>query len=86
MHILAKGNQVIIRTVTMIQTGRIVRVTKSTIELEDAAWIADTGRWSHALRTGQLNEVEPFPSGCGVSRGAIVDFAPWPHPLPRDVK
>jgi hypothetical protein len=56
------------------------------MSLSDAAWIADTGRWSAALATGKLSEVEPYPDLCIVSRAAIVDVAPWLHPLPRDVR
>lgn len=76
------GECYLIRTVTMTQTGRVVAITDSDIMLEDAAWIADTGRFYNALKTGSLEEVEPFPNGCGVSRAAIVDFAPWVHALP----
>jgi hypothetical protein len=56
--------------------------------LADAAWIADTGRWSTALATGRLHEVEPYPGEglCIVSRAAIVDVAVWDHPLPREVR
>jgi hypothetical protein len=42
--------------------------------LEDAAWIADTGRFADALKSGKFNEVEPFPDGqVIVGRGAIID-------------
>ena len=68
------GQNYLIRTVTMIQTGRLVAVTQQELVLEDAAWIADTGRFADALRTGKFNEVEPFPDGqVIVGRGAIVD-------------
>ncbi len=82
------GECVLIRTVTMIQTGRIVSIGRDWIELEDAAWIADTGRFSDALATGSLNEVEPVPGKgrCLVGRGAIADMFPWDHPLPRTKK
>lgn len=53
------------------------------IVLADAAWIADSGRFSVALATGTLSEVEPYPGECIVSRGAIVDVSLWAHPLPR---
>lgn len=80
------GKSYLIRTVTMTQTGRVVAITDSDIKLEDAAWIADTGRFHTALMTGTLEEVEPFPHGCFVNRAAIVDFAPWVHELPKDQK
>lgn len=64
----------LIRTVTMIDTGRVVRVTPTEIVLEDAAWIADTGRFADAVKNGNFNEVEPFPDGeVIVGRSAIID-------------
>lgn len=81
------GKSYIIRTVTMIDTGRLVAVTDRFLVLEDAAWVADTGRWSDALRTGNLSEVEPFPDGrVIVGCGAIVDAVCWGHTLPRKTK
>ena len=68
------GKTYLIRTVTMIDTGRVVAVTEHEIVLEDAAWIADTGRFSQALAAAEFSEVEPFP--CGrviVGRGSIID-------------
>ena len=80
------GDKVLIRTVTMTQTGRIIKVTPGELVLEDAAWIADTGRFSEALKTGKLNEVEPADGLVIISRGAIVDVYEWNHELPREVK
>jgi hypothetical protein len=79
------GEQVLIRTVTMIQTGRIVSIGRDWIELCDAAWIADTKRFADTLAKGELNEVEPVPGAgkCVVGRGAIIDMFDWPHALPR---
>ena len=81
------GKTYLIRTVTMIQTGRLVAVYDKELVLEDAAWVADTGRFYDALSKGTLNEVEPFPDGpVIVGRGAISDAAIWSHPLPRKQK
>lgn len=64
----------LIRTVTMIDTGRLVEVTDQELVLEDAAWIADTGRFSDALAKSKFNEVEPFPDGrVIVGRNAVID-------------
>jgi hypothetical protein len=64
----------LIRTVTMIDTGRLVAVTDNELVLEDAAWIADTGRFSDALRDSDFNEVEPFPPGrVIVNRKSVID-------------
>lgn len=80
------GKSYFIRSITMHYTGRVTHVTDSDVWLEDAAWIADSGRFYDALAHGTLNEVEPYPHGVAVSRSAIVDFAPWHHDLPRDQK
>jgi hypothetical protein len=64
----------LIRTVTMIDTGRLVGITPQELILEDAAWIADTGRFSDALKLCAFGEVEPFPDGrVIVGRGGIID-------------
>jgi hypothetical protein len=75
------------RTVTHHDLGRVIAVHPTEIVIEDASWIADDGRFSTALKTGELNEIEPFPDGpVVVGRGAIIDAALWPHALPRKVK
>jgi hypothetical protein len=64
----------LIRTVTMIDTGRLAEVTPTELVLEDAAWIADTGRFSDSLKSCEFGEVEPFPDGrVIIGRGSIVD-------------
>jgi hypothetical protein len=80
------GTCYLIRTVTMIDLGRLVAITDTDFVLEDASWVADTGRFADALKTGKLEEVEPFPDRAIVSRGAIVDGAQWIHALPRTAK
>ena len=85
-HSFEAGKSYLIRTVTMHYTGRVVNVTDTDVLLEDAAWIADTGRFANSLSGGTLNEVEPYPGRVAVSRGAIVDFSEWNHKLPREQK
>ena len=82
------GKNYLIRTVTMIDTGRIVGVGENEIILEDAAWIGDTGRFSDAL-AGKIKfkEIEPFPNGrVIVGRGAVIDAVQLSFPLPREQK
>ena len=68
------GENYLIRTVTMIDTGRVVEVNEHEVVLEDAAWIADTGRFADCLKSWNFNEVEPFPDGqVIIGRGAIID-------------
>lgn len=82
------GTNVFIRTVTHYFTGKVERVTKSWIILSSAAWIADTGRFADALRSGSLNEVEPYPDDAivRVNRDGVIDIANWKHELPRKQK
>ena len=68
------GQADFIRTVTYHLTGRIVKVTPHELVLTEAAWIADDGRFAEFLRTGEAQEVEPFPDGeVIVGRGSLID-------------
>lgn len=67
------GEMWLFRTVTMIQSGRVKAIMGPMVVLEDAAWIADTGRFFDFLNGKEPNEVEPFPNGCVVNTGALVD-------------
>ncbi|HEX9888622.1 MAG TPA: hypothetical protein VGA69_04035 [Nitriliruptorales bacterium] len=78
------GDRLLIRTVTMTLTGRVVLVSPAWIVLDTAAWIADTGRFADAIASGDVEEVEPMGDGVRVARGAIVDVTPWRHDLPTD--
>jgi hypothetical protein len=80
------GNAVLIRTVTHYHTGKIVEILPDHLVLEKAAWIADTGRFSQALESGNLNEVEPFKAPVAVFKSAIIDITTWNNPLPESVK
>lgn len=68
------GKIYLIRTVTMIDTGKLVAVSEHELVLEDAAWIADTGRFAQAVESAAFGEVEPFPTGrVIIGRGSIID-------------
>jgi hypothetical protein len=72
------GQLYLVCTVTRYLLGRLEHVGDHEIVLSDCAWVADTGRFSEALRTGKLSEVEPYPDGpVIVGRGAIVDASEW---------
>ena len=55
--------------------------------LKDAAWIADDGRFSDAVKTGNFNEVEPYPNGVVVlvGRSSIIDAVQL-NSIPRSQK
>jgi hypothetical protein len=45
--------------------------------MEQAAWVADTGRFSDALESSNFSEVEPFPSGTAIlNTMSIIDASP----------
>lgn len=75
------GKCYLIRTITMIDIGRVVEVYDDFIVLEDASWIPDTGRFNECLKNGTVSECEPFWGKSIVSKGAIVDAAEWKHEL-----
>ena len=82
------GKNYLIRTVTMIHTGKLVAVTNQELVLEDAAWIADDGRFADLLTKHSPNEVEPYPDGAKVivGRSSIIDAVEWQAKLPRTQK
>jgi hypothetical protein len=83
---LAVENNVLIRTVTHYFTGKISEINPSHLVLENAAWIADTGRFSDALTSGMLKEVEPFKDPVAIMIGGIIDATTWSHDLPNKQK
>jgi hypothetical protein len=81
------GENYFIRTVSMAITGRVVGVFPQEIVLEDAAWIADTGRFTQAVASAEFSEVEPYPDGqkVVVGRASVIDATTIPS-LPRKQK
>lgn len=80
------GQAYLIRTVTMAWTGRIVDVYPTELVLEDAAWIADTGRYSQATSKDNLAEVEAVEGNVIIGRGSVIDAIEWHSSLPRETK
>lgn len=85
------GSAYFIRTVTHHYTGRLIKVTPAELVIEDAAWIADDGRFAQFLKdgaTGDSVEIEPYPDGARVilGRGGILDAVKWTAKLPREQK
>jgi hypothetical protein len=85
LYELFKNKNVYVRTLTFHYTGHVVSGDEHSLVLEEAAWIADSGRFGEALLSGMLNEVEPFPAGL-VYVSAIVDVTEWRHELPRETR
>lgn len=81
------GGMYQLRTVTHIITGKVLEVGDKEIVVTNAAWIADTGRYTQAVATAEYEEVEPYPADAKViiGRGSIIDAIKIPK-LPKDQK
>ena len=71
---------------TLGLTGKVKEITEEEFILENASWIADSGRFMNAINDGELDEVEPVNSNVGIMKESIVDFCEWNHDLPRKQK
>lgn len=80
------GNPYFIRTVTMHLVGKLTKINDKELFLEEASWIADSGRFHDALKTGELNEVEPFINPVILNRDCVIDATIWNFKLPKDQK
>jgi hypothetical protein len=79
------GGKWFIRTVTFHLVGRVVRRAGQFLMLKDASWIADSGRFMQAIKSGELAEVEPVGDAV-VNISSVVDAFPWLHDLPTKQK
>jgi hypothetical protein len=85
-EVFAKGEKLLIATVTRYWTGRVVGTRGKFLLIDDAAWIPDTGRFSDAVRIGELSEVEPVEGVVRLNMDSFVDVVTWAHALPRERK
>ncbi len=68
---------------SMIYVGRLVEVTgPHTVILEDAAWVASTGRLHEFIRNGRADNMEVEPVGVQCVHWA--GWGPWDKPLFKD--
>ena len=69
------GKKVFISTVTKYFSGLVVEETDSYLKLDQAAWIADTGRFADAMAdTDKFSEVEPYTNPVWVFTSGIIDI------------
>ena len=73
------------RTITYHMLGRVKKIMGNFLQLEDASWIADSGRFMNAIKDGTLNEIEPVGTAY-VNLQSVTDFFPWKHKLPTSQK
>ncbi len=73
-HPFEIGKNYLIRTVTMILTGKLEYVGPQELKMSSTAWIADTGRFADSLKDSQnFSEVEPYENDVIIGRGSIID-------------
>lgn len=82
------GANYMIRTVTMIYTGKLKKVFDKEIVLTGCAWIPETERWANSCANGAFKEVEPYPTDAevNVNREAILDSFIVSWKLPQEQK
>ena len=74
-----------IRTVTYHLVGKVKKITGNFLELEQASWVADSGRFMNAIKNGTLDEVEPV-GVVYINIDSITDAFDWKHALPTEQK
>ena len=79
------GHSFFFRTVTYHLVGKVTKRIGMFLQLENASWVADSGRFMNAIKEGKLNEVEPVGTAF-VNLESVTDFFPWKHKLPTEQK
>ena len=79
------GQKLFLRTVTYHIVGRVTKVVGDLVFFEEASWVADSGRFTDAMRDGILKEVE-YLGYWFMNIGALVDGGKWKHELPKEQK
>jgi hypothetical protein len=80
------GDSLFIRTVTLYYTGKVKEIVGGWVVLQDAAWIADTGRFHDFIKDGKCNEYEGFIHDVKIPMDSIIDVTEWQHSLFRGQK
>lgn len=79
------GKKFFFRTVTYHCVGRVIKLIGRIAQLEEASWIADSGRFSQAIKNGTFDEVEPV-GEMFVNLDSVTDFFPVYFDLPKEQK
>ena len=79
------GKKWFFRTVSYHSVGKAIKLIGNLIQLENASWIADSGRFMDCIQKGKLDEVEPVGT-MWVNLDTVVDMFEWKHELPKEQK
>lgn len=77
------GKKLYLRSVTYHMLGEVIGRNGMILQLKNASWIADSGRFMQCIKKGELKEVEPV-GDCWVNLNTVTDFYVWVHKLPKD--
>lgn len=83
---LLLGKHYFIRTFSYHYIGKLVAINENNLILEDASWVADSGRFGEALATGTLDETEKYVNDVVLFRNSLLDATEWEHELPKSSK
>lgn len=86
-HPFEIGEKYLIRTITMIYTGKLVKVFNNELVFTNCCWIPETERWNESVKEGIFKEIEPYlpESEVIINRGAILDMVKVNWNLPNKV-
>ena len=79
------GHNFFFRTVTYHLVGKVTKRIGNFFQLEQASWIADSGRFMDFIKNGEVNEVEPVGT-CFVNLESVTDMFPIKWKLPTEQK
>ena len=81
------GEKIFFRTVTYHTVGEVKKVVGRFVQLKNASWIPDTGRFHDFIKSGIQDSTEIEPVGEQfLNMDTVVDFFFWQHPLPNKQK
>lgn len=75
------GEKYFIRTATYFHLGKLKEINGKWLILEEASWIADTGRFYDFLKDGKCNEYEAFQDDVFIPLDSVIDITKWRHEL-----
>ena len=79
------GKKWFFRTVTYHLIGEVVKVIGNMVQLKNAIWVADSGRFMQTIKEGKLNEYEEI-GDWFVNLSTVTDFGQWKHSIPKGQK
>jgi hypothetical protein len=79
------GKKIFVRTVTYHLLGRVTKIVGGFVFLEEASWVADSGRFMQFVKDGAVKEVEPI-GDWFFNISSVVDGCIWKHALPKEQK